>query len=90
MKSNLQTDIQYVTDAQGNQIFVQIPFAQWKIICSQLTEEEDQIEETTEAPELIDKQGVLVVKAEPLRNLTHITRHERNRRVSELLQRAGA
>ena len=60
------------------------------MICRQLIEEEEQIGETTEMPALVDKQGVLVVKAEPLRNLTNITRHERNRRVSELLQRVVA
>ena len=90
MKNNLQSiqlDIQYVTDGQGNQIFVQIPFAQWQMIYLKLIEEEDQIEEITESPELVDKQGVLVVRAKPLRKLMNITRHERNRRVSELLQR---
>jgi bifunctional DNA-binding transcriptional regulator/antitoxin component of YhaV-PrlF toxin-antitoxin module len=31
---------------------------------------------------LVDKGGVLVVRAEPLSDLTDVTRHERNRRVS--------
>ncbi len=83
---NLELDIQYVTDEQGNRIFVQIPFVQWEMIRLNLIEE-DQIEETTESPELIDKQGVLVVRAKPLRDLTNITRYERNHRVSELLRR---
>jgi hypothetical protein len=77
MKNNLQSiqlDIQYVTDDQGNQIFVQIPFAQWQMIYLKLIEEEDQIEELTEPPELVDKQGVLVVRAKQLRHLMNITR----------------
>ena len=91
MKSHLQKtqlDIQYVTDEQGNQIFVQIPFAQWQMICLQLREQE-QLEETTEAPELVDKQGILVVRAKPVGHFTNITRHERNHRVSALLERVG-
>ena len=62
MKNHFQStqlDIQYVTDDQGNQIFVQIPFAQWQKIYLRLIEEEDQLEESTESPELVDKQGVL-------------------------------
>lgn len=91
MKSSfpkIQLDIQYVTDEQGNQKFVQIPFAQWKMICLKLMEKE-QIEETTESPELVDKQGILVVRAKPLGSFTNITRHERNHRVSQLLQRVS-
>ena len=42
-----------------------------------------------EWPTLVDKQGVLVVKAKPLSDLENVTRHERNRRVFELLQRVG-
>ncbi|MBM3234918.1 hypothetical protein FJZ31_01335 [Candidatus Poribacteria bacterium] len=40
-----------------------------------------------ESPTLIDKQGVLVVKAEPSVDLTNITQQERNRRVFDLVQR---
>lgn len=92
MKNTLQTlqsEVRYVTDEQGNQIFVQIPFAQWQMICLQLTKEETQVEETTESPELVDKQGVLVVKTRPLCDLTAITRHERNGRIAELRRRTG-
>jgi len=32
---------------------------------------------------------VLVVRAKPLRDLDNITRHERDRRVFDLLQRVG-
>lgn len=38
---------------------------------------------------LVDKEGVLVVRAEPLSDLTNITRHERDRHLFDLLQRAG-
>ncbi len=81
-------DIQYVTDEQGNRIFVQIPFAQWEIVRLNLLKEE-QVRETLELFELVDKQGILIVKAKPLHDLTSITRHERNHRVSELVQRTG-
>ena len=39
-----------------------------------------------EPPTLVDKQGVLVVKAEPSVDLTNITQQERNRRVFDLVQ----
>ena len=39
-----------------------------------------------ESPALVDKQGVLVVKAEPLDDLTHITQRERHRRAADLVQ----
>lgn len=40
-------------------------------------------------PTLVDKGGVLVVRAEPTGDLTNITRHERDRRVFDLLQRVS-
>jgi bifunctional DNA-binding transcriptional regulator/antitoxin component of YhaV-PrlF toxin-antitoxin module len=43
----------------------------------------------SEPPVLVEKAGVLVVRAEPLSDLTDVTRHERNRRVFDLLQRAN-
>jgi hypothetical protein len=91
IKNSLQTlkiDVQYVTDEQGNQLFVQIPFAQWQMISLKL-KEGALIEETAESPELVDKQGVLVVRAQPFGDLSDISRDERNRRVSELLRRTG-
>ena len=91
MKSNLQTlrlDIQYVTDEQGNRIFVQIPFTQWEMICPKLFEE-DESTEIPESPELVDKQGVLIVRAKSFQDLADITWRERHRRVSELLQKVG-
>jgi len=42
-----------------------------------------------EPPVLVDKGGVLVVRAEPLTDQTDIIRRERDRRVFDLLQRAG-
>ena len=42
-----------------------------------------------ESPDLIDKRGVLVVRAEPLGDLTRVIQHERERRASDLVQRAG-
>jgi len=41
------------------------------------------------SPALVDKQGVLVVKAEPITDLTNITQQERGRRVFDLAQRVG-
>ena len=43
----------------------------------------------TNPPALVDKAGVLVVKAEPIGDFTDFTWHERDRRVSDLLQRAN-
>ena len=37
-------------------------------------------------PELVDKGGVLVVRSEPIEDLTDITRRERDRRVLNLVQ----
>jgi AbrB family looped-hinge helix DNA binding protein len=42
-----------------------------------------------EQPMLVDKEGVLVIRAEPLGDLTDVTRRERDRRVFDLLQRTG-
>lgn len=40
-----------------------------------------------ESPELVEKDGVLVVRAEPLSDLANITRRERDCRVYDLVQR---
>ncbi|MBI4964363.1 MAG: AbrB/MazE/SpoVT family DNA-binding domain-containing protein [Desulfomonile tiedjei] len=40
-------------------------------------------------PELVDKQGVLVVRSESVGDLADAVRHERGRRLSELRQRLG-
>jgi bifunctional DNA-binding transcriptional regulator/antitoxin component of YhaV-PrlF toxin-antitoxin module len=42
----------------------------------------------TEGPELIDKQGIIVVRAESSEDLTNVTRRTRDRRVSDLLHRS--
>lgn len=42
----------------------------------------------TESPELIDKQGIIVVRAESSEDLTNVTRRTRDRRVSDLLHRS--
>ena len=42
----------------------------------------------TESPELVDKQGIIVVRAESSEDLTNVTRHARDRRVSDLLHRS--
>ena len=43
----------------------------------------------TESPELVDKQGIIVVRAESSEDLTNVTRRARDRRVSDLLHRSG-
>ncbi len=42
----------------------------------------------TESPELVDKQGIIVVRAESSEDLTNITSRARDRRVSDLLHRS--
>ena len=42
-----------------------------------------------ESPDLVDKQGVLVVKAEPLDDLVRASQRERSRRASDLVRRVG-
>ncbi len=41
----------------------------------------------TDESRLVDKQGVTVVRAQPLGSLAHVTRFERDRRVSVLVER---
>ena len=43
----------------------------------------------TEQPVLVDKAGVLVVRAKPIEDLAGVTRRERDRRALDLVQRAG-
>ena len=45
--------------------------------------------EVREVPALVDKGGVLVVRAEPLGDLTDAIRQECDRRVSDLSQQTG-
>ena len=60
---------------------------------SLVVEKEDQggvrLRIQSEPPVLVDKAGVLVVKAEPISDLANVTRRERDRRVFDLLQRAN-
>jgi AbrB family looped-hinge helix DNA binding protein len=42
-----------------------------------------------ETPELVDKEGVLVVKTEAVGDLTNAVGQDRDRRLSELIERAG-
>jgi bifunctional DNA-binding transcriptional regulator/antitoxin component of YhaV-PrlF toxin-antitoxin module len=57
-----------------------------------IVEEDDQerlcLRVQTESPDLVDKQGIIVVRAESSEDLAGITRRERNRRVEDLLKRA--
>lgn len=91
MQHNIQKtglDIQYVTDRYGNRVFVQIPVAQWEIIRAQLPDlEEAEHDEPDGKPEIIDRQGILVVRANVTRDLTNVVREERERRVTELIGR---
>jgi hypothetical protein len=43
----------------------------------------------SESLELVDKEGVLVVRAEPLGDLGKVTRRERDSRVSDLSQKVA-
>ena len=40
-----------------------------------------------ESPDLVDKQGIIVVRAESSEDLADVTRRERSRRVADLLKR---
>jgi len=40
-------------------------------------------------PALVDKEGILVVRAEPVGDLTDVTRRERDRQTLDPQQRAG-
>jgi bifunctional DNA-binding transcriptional regulator/antitoxin component of YhaV-PrlF toxin-antitoxin module len=57
-----------------------------------IVEEDDQerlcLRVQTKSPDLVDKQGIIVVRAESSEDLADITRRERNRRVVDLLKRA--
>lgn len=43
----------------------------------------------SESPELVDKQGITVVRAESSEDLTNVTRRAHDRRLSKLLQRSS-
>jgi AbrB family looped-hinge helix DNA binding protein len=59
-----------------------------------LTVEEDEkgaigLRVQKELPEIVDKQGVLVVRSEAAGDVAEAVRRERGRRLSEFMQRAG-
>lgn len=84
----VKEEIQYVTDGHGARIFVQIPLMTWERIQIELGwKDEEQDDE--ESAELIDKQGILVVRATPLADLSNTTKKERHRRTRELIRRTG-
>ena len=78
--------IQYVTDTNGTPIFVQIPFPQWEIIRASLLDDEEETLQQ-EVPEVIEKDGILVVKAEPVEDLMQVVRSERELRIKNGLRR---
>ena len=43
----------------------------------------------TESPELVDKQGIMVIRADSSEDLTNVTRRARDRRISDLLHRSS-
>jgi bifunctional DNA-binding transcriptional regulator/antitoxin component of YhaV-PrlF toxin-antitoxin module len=59
------------------------------LVVEEVDEEGVRLRIQSEPPVLIDKAGVLVVRAEPIGDLADVTRRERDRRVSELLDRAN-
>lgn len=42
-----------------------------------------------ESPQLVDKQGIIVIRAESSEDLTNVIRSTRDQRLSELLNRSG-
>ena len=80
-------DIQYVTDRYGNRVFVQIPVGQWKIILTQLPDIEGMEPDEPEAAEVVDRQGILVVRSRMSRDITNVVREERERRLLGLIGR---
>jgi len=58
------------------------------LIVEEGTEDELCLRVQDEEPILVDKEGILVVRASPLQDLTHIVHHERDRRLSGLVAQA--
>ncbi len=84
----MRYDIQYVTDRYGNRVFVQIPVAQWEIIRTQLPDAEGvESDESADAVEVIDRQGILVVRSKAVRDITNVVKEERKQRVTGLIGR---
>jgi len=80
----MQYNIQYVTDKYGNCVFVQIPVAQWELIRAQLPDMVEQDRATGRA-EVVDRQGILVVRSKAVRDITNAVKEERERCVTQLI-----
>jgi AbrB family looped-hinge helix DNA binding protein len=87
--------IQVIVDDQGRIIIPstireQLGLSQGMTLVVEEGEEDELCLRVQErSPDLVDKQGVLVVRAEPLGDLTHVTQRERLHRASDLVQRVG-
>lgn len=78
--------IQYVTDRHGNRVFVQIPVAQWENIQTQLPDlEAAESDGPAETAEVVEKQGILIVRSKAVRDITNVVKEERKRRVTGLI-----
>jgi len=86
MPQDTAYNIQYVTDTNGTPIFVQIPFPQWEIIRAKLLHEEQEALQQ-EQPDVIEKDGIFMVKAEPLEDLMQVVQTERELRITHVLGR---
>lgn len=87
--------VQILLDSQGHIVIPSIfrnrlSLSQGMILVVEEEEKDDLfLRLQKESPTLIDKQGVLVVKAEPSVDLTNITQQKRNLRVFDLVQRVN-
>ena len=59
------------------------------LLVEQVDNGECRLRATSQSSVIVKKKGVKIAKAEPLTDLTNITRFEREYRVAELLQRVG-
>jgi AbrB family looped-hinge helix DNA binding protein len=85
--------IQVLLDDQGRIVIPstfreRLGLSQGMILVVEEGEKDELCLRISKLPTLVDKQGVLVIRAEPTADLTDITRHEHSRRVSDLVQRA--
>jgi hypothetical protein len=81
-------DIRYVTNANGIREFVQIPVVQWEVIRARLLHNAKEYVPTADDPEVIDREGILVIRAEPLEDLAEFVNNERERRISACFERS--
>lgn len=87
--------IQISVDESGC-ILIPAPLAEWLHLSPGMTLVVEKVEQDgvrlhiqPKPTTLVEKDGVLVARVSALSNLNEVTRHERNRRVSDLLQRVG-